>query len=262
MKSHSPAKRLFCLLLCLPVVLAMALPVSAKPTSLTISHTDAAPVYYRATNDSTLIGYLLHDTALTILGKEKEYYRIDCYDMTGYIHQSFVAEESNEYYVNCTGVEADAKAFLQHPISPSILLQRRIYSQAVAQTGVRYLSGGTSPRGFDCSGFTQYVYRQLGLSIPRTCDGQLGAGIIIPKENLQCGDLVLFQRTTSHRGIATHVGIYLGEGKLIHAGSRGITVVELESAYFSEHYLCARRIILSERLQPGFSTVASTYICK
>ncbi len=255
MKSHFPARQLFCLLLCVPLFLMLAIPVSAKPASLDISYLHAAPVYYRPSDTSAQIGYFPHGTELTVLGQQGTYYRIDCYDMTGFLHESFVMSANGKYYVNCAAVSSSA--FLERPISSAILLQRRIHTLSIGQVGVPYVSGGTSPRGFDCSGFTQYIFRQIGISIPRTCDGQLGAGLIIPKENLRCGDLVLFQRTTSHRGISTHVGIYLGEGKLIHAGSRGITVVDLESTYFREHYLCARRIISVESIQPEIASAAT-----
>jgi hypothetical protein len=228
------------------MILGFAVPVSAKPNDLTISYTQAAPVYYLPTEDSTCIGYFSHGTPLTILDQVGDYYQVDCYDMIGYLHSEFVRESNGEYYTNSP---SDAKSFLELPMGVTILLQRRLHAQAIAQVGVRYLSGGASPRGFDCSGFTQYIYHQLDMDISRTCDGQLGAGLIIPKENLQCGDLVLFQRTTSYRGIATHVGIYLGDGKLIHAGNQGITIVDLDSAYFAEHYLCSRRIIVSQKIR-------------
>ncbi len=257
MHFHSPAKRLLCLLLCLSTILALALPVSAKPASLQISSVDAAPVYYRASDSSTRIGYLLHGTALTVLGTQGKYYRIDCYDMTGFIHKSLVSVMGEKYYVNCLVNRSSVISFYKRPVHIAVQLQRRIHTLSTAQTGVPYVSGGSSPRGFDCSGFTQYIYGQLDIAIPRTCDTQLGAGLIIAKENLRCGDLVLFQRTTSHPGISTHVGIYLGEGKLIHAGSRGITVVELESSYFKEHYLCARRIIPSQNIRPVLPSAVS-----
>lgn len=246
-----------CLLLCLSTILVLALPVSAKPASLQISYVDAAPVYYRASDASTRIGYLPHGTQLTVLGSQGEYYLIDCYDMNGFIHDSLVSVLGEEYYVNCLTNRSPVISFLERPVHIAVQLQRRIHTLSTAQTGVPYVSGGSSPRGFDCSGFTQYIYGQLDIAIPRTCDAQLGAGLIIAKENLRCGDLVLFQRTTSHPGITTHVGIYLGDGKLIHAGSRGITVVDLESSYFKEHYLCARRIILSENIQPVLPSAVS-----
>lgn len=244
-----PIHRLLCVLLCLPLILGMAIPASAKPNDLSISYLHAAPVYYRATANSTCIGYLADGTPLTILEQTGDYYKIDCYDMEGYLHIDFVKKLGDEYYVNSLSKNNLASEFLTYPVSMTISLQRRLYTYATAQIGVRYLSGGTSPRGFDCSGFTQYIYRQLNIDIPRTCDGQLGAGLIIPKEQLQCGDLVLFQRTTSYRGISTHVGIYLGDGKLIHAGSKGITIVDLESSYFVQHYLCSRRMITSQKTQ-------------
>lgn len=247
--NHLPARKyLLCFLLCMSVVFTMALPVNAKPFSPSVI--DAAPVYYRANSSSTVIGYIPQGTELTVLSRQGQYYQIDCYDMKGYIHIYCVSQSNGAYYVNLSAVPAKAEQFLQQPIGNAIALRRRLYAYALEQVGVPYVSGGTSPRGFDCSGFTQYIYNQLGISIPRSCDGQLGSGLIIPKEKLQCGDLVLFQRTTSHNGITTHVGIYLGERKLIHAGGRGITVVDLNSAYFTEHYLCARRIIVSEK--PSF----------
>lgn len=247
MQKHSFIKRLVCILLCLTVLPVFPLSVSAKPAEAVISPLWAAPVYYRPSSKATLIGYLLPDTELTVFSKQGAYYQIDCYDMTGYIHQAFVEYRDYKYYVNPSAFHPDAKSYFEQPLRKSILLQRRLYSLALRQVGVPYVSGGTSPRGFDCSGFTQYIFSRLEITIPRSCDSQLGCGIIIPKEQLQCGDLVLFQRTTSHPGLSTHVGIYLGDGKLIHAGSKGITVVELNSAYFTKHYLCARRVILSDR---------------
>lgn len=255
MKHHPLCKRFLCLLLCLFSTLAVALPVHARP--VLPSFIDAAPVYYRASSRAAVIGYMAQGAELTVLSQRGDYYQIDCYDMAGFIHADFVAQQNESYYVSLSGVHSDSKPFLEQAFGKAVVLRRQLYSYALAQVGVPYVSGGTSPRGFDCSGFTQYIYGQLGISIPRTCDGQLGSGLIIPKEKLQCGDLVLFQRTTSHKGITTHVGIYLGDGKLIHAGGRGITVVALDSAYFSEHYLCSRRIIHSQN--PIFvpSTVAS-----
>lgn len=238
MKQASLHKRPLCFLLCLGVILSLALPVCAKPV---YPLTTAAPVHYWASSHSTVIGYMLHDTELTVLDRQGLYYRIDCYDMTGFIHKNHVVKRDDKYYVNLPGLQKDVVHFFEGNIGGSIV------TYALAQVGVPYVSGGTSPRGFDCSGFTQYIYNQLGISIPRTCDGQLSKGLIIPKEDLKRGDLVLFQRTTSHPGLSTHVGIYLGNGKLIHAGGRGISVVDLNSAYFTKHYLCARRIVLPEK---------------
>lgn len=241
-------KRAACALLCLLLVLSMTLPVSAKFDLGSDTLQLAAPVYHRPSGHSAVIGYFPQGTLLSVLEVCGDYYRIDCYDMTGYIPAELVVFRDCEYYVRLDPFAPGTEVLQKYTIADTILLRTRLYAGALEQVGVPYVSGGTTPGGFDCSGFTQYIYARLGITLPRTCDAQLAAGIIIPKEQLQCGDLVLFQRTTGVSALATHVGIYLGGGKLIHAGSRGITVVELESAYFQEHYLCARRIILPQRL--------------
>lgn len=255
MNIHRSFARRVCLLLILALCWMMALPVSAKPVDLELSYLETAPVYHRADNSAARIGYLPHGTQLTVLQQQGQYYQIDCYDMIGFIHNRFVIVIKGEYYVNCKMNDATAVTFLERPADIVGQLQLRIYASATALVGVPYVAGGTTPRGFDCAGFTQYIYNLLNISIPRTCDGQLGAGLIISKESLRCGDLVLFQRTTSYRGISTHVGIYLGGGKLIHAGGKGITIVDLESDYFVTHYLCARRIISVEDTQPDLPPV-------
>ena len=253
-------KRVVCLVVCLVTVLGMAVGVSAAeilPNMMPVAAAGAkaenlptlrgaAAVRYRANPYSTVIGYMEDGTELTVLGTSGNYYKIDCYDMTGYMEKALVRQAGDKYFVQHRGDSADSGVFTSRSLADTILLKSDLYTTAVAQQGVRYVLGGTSPRGFDCSGFTQYVYRQSGIIIPRTCEGQIGAGIIIPKESLQCGDLVLFDGTNSATALVTHVGIYLGDGKLIHAGSGGITIVDLDHKYFAQHYLCARRIVLTD----------------
>lgn len=92
---------------------------------------------------------------------------------------------------------------------------------AKAQIGVRYHWGGTSRRGFDCSGLTQYVYRKaLGLRLPRTASAQFRAGRKVPGKGIQPGDLVFFRE----RGRVGHCGIYLGRGIFLHAPHTGARV--------------------------------------
>ena len=109
-----------------------------------------------------------------------------------------------------------------------------------------YVYGGTTPKGFDCSGYTQYVYRQAGITINRTACNQLRNTVIVSKEDLQPGDLVILSNTGGN-GFASHTGIYLGNGKLIHSGaSKGVVIVDLDSTYFATHFQCARRVILTD----------------
>ena len=110
--------------------------------------------------------------------------------------------------------------------------------------GCRYVSGGSSPStGFDCSGFTSYVYKQCGIGISRSSGAQASNGTAVSKSNLQPGDLVIFNnRANTSVG---HVGIYIGGNTFIHAGNSGTGVIttSLSDSYYSARYVTGRRII-------------------
>lgn len=103
--------------------------------------------------------------------------------------------------------------------------------------GTPYLWGGTTPSGFDCSGFTQYVYRHFGISLGRTTYNQIKNGYGVSKDQLQPGDLVFFGKG----GNPTHMGIYIGNGMMIHAPHTG-DVVKI-SPYERSDYITARRVM-------------------
>lgn len=106
--------------------------------------------------------------------------------------------------------------------------------------GTPYVWGGTSPSGFDCSGFVQYVLAENGKSIPRTSQEQFASGQAVDKSNLQAGDLVFYNWSGGTE--ATHVGIYEGNGKMIHAPHSGDVVKEVDfNSYGQNAYLGARR---------------------
>lgn len=106
--------------------------------------------------------------------------------------------------------------------------------------GTPYVWGGTSPSGFDCSGFVQYVLAENGKSVPRTTQEQFAGGQAVDKSNLQAGDLVFYNWQCGTD--ATHVGIYEGNGKMIHAPHSGDVVKEVDfNSYGQNAYLGARR---------------------
>ena len=115
-----------------------------------------------------------------------------------------------------------------------------LVNSAKKYLGVPYVWGGTSPRGFDCSGLVQYVCRQNGISVPRVAASQRNAGRYVSRANLQPGDLVFF----GNGGRITHVGIYVGNGNMIHAPQTGdvVKISSINSSYRVARYAGAVRV--------------------
>jgi peptidoglycan DL-endopeptidase CwlO len=129
------------------------------------------------------------------------------------------------------------------PVSrgPSITAVRRLIQTSFQYVGVPYWFGGSSPRGFDCSGFTRYVFANNGIDLPRMADGQFGVGRPVSVERLQPGDLVFFE---TYEPGPSHVGIYIGNSQFISAtSSRGVAVADLFGQYWGERYIGARRVL-------------------
>ena len=120
--------------------------------------------------------------------------------------------------------------------APAEGLGSRVVSVAYKYNGYRYRYGGSSPAGFDCSGFVYYVYKQAGYTIGRDTNAQYNSGTRVSFNNLQPGDIVLFSNTY-RRGLS-HAAIYIGGGKIIHAvnESVGVTVSNLNSSYWRSHF--------------------------
>lgn len=110
--------------------------------------------------------------------------------------------------------------------------------------GYKYVAGGSSPSiGFDCSGFTTYVYKHFGISLNRSSRDQIKNGVAVSKNNLQPGDILIFNGS-SNTSIG-HVGIYVGENDFIHAANsrEGVIITSLSSSYYQKRYVGARRVI-------------------
>ena len=123
----------------------------------------------------------------------------------------------------------------------SNVIARRIVQSSMQYIGVPYVFGGTTPSGFDCSGYVRYVFAQAGISLPRMADEQYYFGKPISTTDLRAGDLVFFSTYTYG---PSHVGIYLGDGNFINASSsRGVVIDSLGNSYWSSTYIGARRIL-------------------
>lgn len=131
--------------------------------------------------------------------------------------------------------------FASRILSRTTTIARTLTRDALRFLGTPYVFGGTSTSGFDCSGYVQHVFAMLGISIPRTADAQYYAGRHI-KGSMKAGDLVFFQ---TYEPGPSHVGIYLGNGKFVHASSHGVMVSSLSDSYWSARYIGAKRMIAS-----------------
>lgn len=116
-----------------------------------------------------------------------------------------------------------------------------IIKTALSYRGVRYVRGGTSRSGFDCSGFTRHVYLKYGVNLPHSSRAQASCGQPVSRGELKAGDLVFFN---TRGGGISHVGLFIGKGQFIHAATtgRGVVVSALSEAYYSSRYVGARRI--------------------
>lgn len=230
---------LVCLLSCLPPVQAVE-----KTTSETFSAIETTVVRSYASIYSTSIGQIGNGTQVTVLDEWSEFYKVDCYDMTGYIaKEQIVRRADGKYYVNCQKGSTETTSMAGVDLSDVLRLRASVMALAQEQLGDPYVYGGARPGAFDCSGFTSYVYQNHNFEIHRTADYQMQDGMIVSRDNLQPGDLIFF-RDPGAPWLATHVGIYAGDNQIIHAGvSRGICFASLDTQWFASRYVGARRMI-------------------
>lgn len=132
----------------------------------------------------------------------------------------------------------------EEPVSRSVHSNstvRRLISVANQYQGVPYVFGGSTPKGFDCSGYVRHVYSSVGIDLPRSADTQYHVGQSVSRQHLVPGDLVFFETYTS--GVS-HSGIYIGNDEFISAtSSNGVVVRSLHDEYWGERYIGARRVL-------------------
>ena len=207
-----------------------------------------------ANNNAKLINQLKVNTKVTVLETEGTWSKIKVNGKTGYVASKYLSdkkvdvtsrsEEISRGKENTQTENTSSKNESNTQGTSSSASGNNIVAYAKKYMGYKYVSGGSSPStGFDCSGFTSYVYKQCGISISRSSSAQASNGTAVSKSNLQPGDLVIFNnRANTSIG---HVGIYIGGNTFIHAGNSGTGVIttSLSDSYYSARYVTGRRII-------------------
>ena len=141
----------------------------------------------------------------------------------------------NMFYVELVNQYLTVKQFSNETV-------QAVMNEALKYQGWKYVYGGSNPNtSFDCSGLTQWCYGKAGISLPRTAQAQYDATQHIPLSQAQAGDLVFFHSTYNTSDYVTHVGIYVGNNQMYHAGNP-IGYTDLTSAYWQQHIICAGRI--------------------
>ena len=184
-------------------------------------NSDGVNVRSDASTDSSVLATIEEDAIVTVNGLVDGWYDVTCeYGTEGYIRSDFL--DLTESSSSNSDIAATAKQYL----------------------GTGYVYGGASPRGFDCSGFTMYVYSQHGYSLPHSATSQWQSGLgtrVYSISELQPGDLVFFNEPSRNAGKAcSHAGIYTGDGQFIHSSSSrsgGVIVSSLTSGYYNTYFV-------------------------
>ena len=184
-------------------------------------NSDGVNVRSDASTDSSVLATIEEDAIVTVNGLVDGWYDVTCeYGTEGYIRSDFL--DLTESSSSNSDIAATAKQYL----------------------GTGYVYGGASHRGFDCSGFTMYVYSQHGYSLPHSATSQWQSGLgtrVYSISELQPGDLVFFNDPSRNAGKAcSHAGIYTGDGQFIHSSSSrsgGVIVSSLTSGYYNTYFV-------------------------
>ena len=182
-----------------------------------------------------------------IIGVNAGWYKVIFRSAIGYIRSDYLDLTEIPYENKDSGREPlffKGGQSTGRPVSPEALngvSAEAIIATAKQYIGVPYVWGGSTPSGFDCSGYVKYVFGKHGITLPRTSRDQYNVGIWVSKSNLRPGDLVFYN--TSGNGVS-HLGIYIGNGQFIHASSsRGVMISEMSNSYWSARYYGARRVL-------------------
>lgn len=197
-----------------------------------------------ASTDSEIVTRLSLNTSVDVYAEENGWSKVKVNGNEGYISSSLLSTEKQEtsrsQSTPRTQTTQSTTTTTETTTVPSSGKGATVVETAKNYIGCSYVYGASGPSSFDCSGFTSYVFKLHGVSLNRTAAGQYSNGVAVSRDQLQPGDLVMFGKS----GI-NHVGIYIGGGQIVHAAnsSRGVTTDTINSGYYNNNYVGARRVI-------------------
>ncbi len=221
---------------------------SVAKTGTVVTTSNYVNVRNAPSEKSDVVTTVKNGTKCTIISQGSKWTKILTADnKTAYIITSAIFDDvalANYNAKKTTSVAragtAQASAPAKTAVPANAAMGARIIAEAEKYIGVKYVYGGTSPSGFDCSGLVQYTMKNVGISVNRSSRDQYKNGVAVARSDLQAGDLVFF----SKGGSITHVGIYAGNDKVIHSPSAGHTVCYTTLSHMCSYstYVGARRV--------------------
>lgn len=217
--------------------------------------TDGINFREKADTDSKVLKTFAANAKVTILKEEGKWYKVKHNDKEGYVLKTYVSEKkvaevtsrssARREETSTTQVEEKKQEETKTETTTKETSSKgsEVVAMAKKYLGSRYVYGGSSPSGFDCSGFTMYIYKQFGVSLPHSATAQSSKGTKVEKKDLQPGDIVFFTDYKTGKGIG-HCGIYVGGGSFIHASTEktGVITSSIYSGSHAKRYVKAVRI--------------------
>ena len=227
-------------------------PAQETPIKTQYVNSTTVNVRQEANTSSTIVTTVALNTEVQVYSEESGWSKVMVNNVEGYISTSLLSDSKQETSrgqttsrrtssTKTTTNTASQTTTAETTTVPTSSNGSSIVATAKKYLGSKYTYGGSSPStGFDCSGFTSYIFKQYGISLSRTAAGQYSNGVAVSRANLQPGDLVMFGKS----GI-NHVAIYIGGGQIIHAStpSTGVRIDSLSTGYYNNNYVGARRVL-------------------
>lgn len=217
-------------------------------------NSDNVNLRQKDSTSSDIIRKLKINTELKVVSEGSKWAKVEVNGTVGYVSKEYISDKKTEVTSRSLTTERTVEEKKEETKQEEATVAQEQSESgaskadeliALAKTflGNKYIYGASGPKNFDCSGYTQYLYKQYGISLPRTAAGQIKKGTAVEKSNLKKGDAVFFQ--DGARTKVGHVGIYIGGNNFIHSssGKGEVTITSLSQNYYVVRYVGARRFL-------------------